>query len=49
MIEETQLFLCLFGLARGLLEKASVVSVNFVYYVEDVQSIAGRSDDFGVM
>jgi hypothetical protein len=49
MVKETRLSLYLFSLARSLLEKASVVSVNFMYYIEDVRSIAGRSDDFRVM
>jgi hypothetical protein len=49
MVKETRLYLCLFSLVRGLLKKASVVSVNFAYHIEDVRSIAGRSDDFRVM
>jgi hypothetical protein len=49
MVKETRLYPCLFSLARGLLKEASVISVNFAYYVEDVQSIARRSDDFRVM
>jgi hypothetical protein len=49
MIEETRLSLCLFSLARGLLKKASVMSVNFTHYVEDVRSIARRSNDFRVV
>ena len=49
MVKETGLYLCLFSLARGLLKEASIVSVNFAHHVEDVRSIARRSDDFRVM